>query len=243
MGTASAVIIAEGWLCERMLVAILSIRTVAHHFTPGGCRRTSDIRHTVSLRMKLRHAPIAIALAAAVTVGACGDEPTGNNNLDPTLAINPCDSAQTSAVGSNGFLMAGSGYQGQLVRLDADADIEFRYHGGGDDASIIYSMKDTVALPDDPAAVVVLDIHVPSSIAGTYSFNDQVGDSASYVRLQLIRSNLQPRSRVYRSTAGRIVLDTLVAGAQPFGRFCGTLRDSLSRAELAVMSGKFGWHD
>lgn len=186
--------------------------------------------------MKLRHSPLALALVAALAVGACGDDqPTGNNTLDPTLPVNPCDSARTPAVGLNGFVMSGSGYQGQLVRLDAAADVEFLHRT--DDATIIYSIRDTVAIADDPAAIVILDVHMPSGIPGTFPFNTDVGDAGSYVRLELRRRGTSPM--VYRSTEGKIQLDSLINGAQPFGRFCGTLQDSVSRARIALMSGHF----
>jgi hypothetical protein len=186
--------------------------------------------------MKLRLSPLALALVAAIAVGGCGDDqPTGNNNLDPTLALNPCDSAQTSAVGLNGFIMSGSGYQGQLVRLDAAADVEFLHRT--DDATIIYSIRDTVAIADDPGAIIILDVHMPSGFPGTYPFNTDVGDAGSYVRLELRRRGTAPK--VYRSTEGRIQLDSLVNGGQPYGRFCGTLQDTVSRAQMALMSGRF----
>ena len=186
--------------------------------------------------MKLRYSPLALLTAAALAIGACGDDPpTGNNNLDPTLPTNPCDSAATTAVQSNGFVMSGSGYQGQLVRFDVAPDVEFKYRP--DDAAIVYSIRDTVALADDPGATVIFDIHIPSANPGVYPFNNLVGDSAAYVRVELNRQGTA--RKVYRSTEGRIQFDSLVSGAQPYGRFCGILRDSISRAELAVMSGRF----
>jgi hypothetical protein len=190
--------------------------------------------------MKLRYSPLALLVVLALTIGACGDEePTGNNSLDPTLAINPCDSAQTSAVGDNGFVMSGSGYRGQLVRLDAAADVEFLHRT--DDASIIYSILDTVPLADDPSATVIIDIHLPSAVAGTYPFNTEVGDAASYARVELRRRGVA--TKVYRSIEGKIMLDSLIAGAQPFGRFCGTLQDSVSRSRIAIVSGRFASPD
>jgi hypothetical protein len=180
-------------------------------------------------------ARLHILAAAALLIAGCGDDtPTGNNNLDPTLPTNPCDSAMSSSVTANGFVMSGSGYQGQLVTLDASPDVEFKYRL--DDAAIVYSISDTVALPDDANARLIIDVHMPSTVPGVYPFNNQTGDSASYVRVELRRRNIA--TKVYRSTEGRITFDSLVQGAQPYARFCGLLQDSLSRSQIAIMGGR-----
>jgi hypothetical protein len=186
--------------------------------------------------MNLRYAsPLSLFAALAISIGACGDDPpTGNNNLDPTLPTNPCDSAMSPAVAQNGFVMSGTGYQGQLVRFDVAPDVQFDFTEF--DAAVIYSIDDTVALKDDPFARVTLDIHIPSTKTGTYPFNTLVGDSASYVRLELRRNGLP--TKVFRSLEGRIQLDSLVGGAQPYGRFCGILQDSVSRSQIGIMGGR-----
>ena len=194
--------------------------------------------------MKLSLSPFAALLVLALAVGACGDDaPTGNNNnnnLDPTLPTNPCDSGFSANVGPNGFIMSGSGYQGQIVRFtDFSRYLTFEEYGepGNENAAITFTIRDTVALPDDPNASMTFDIHLPSFRPNVYEFNNLVGDSAAYVRIALRRTGIG--DKVYRSTEGRFVLDSLVDGARAYGTFCGMLKDSVSRSQIAIMNGRF----
>ncbi|MBC8144986.1 MAG: hypothetical protein H7X80_05325 [bacterium] len=188
--------------------------------------------------MKLRYAPLAIILALIVSISACKEDPVSGTNLDPTLTTTPCDSADSPTVGTNGFIMSGTGYQGTLVKFaDFTRSVEFEFTPGG--AAIFYSITDTLAVGSDATTQMKVDFHIPSVELKAYPFNNLVGDSATYIRVELIQDGIG--KKIYKSQAGlgRITLDSVVGGARASGKFCGMLQDSTSRAQIALMSGHF----
>lgn len=175
-----------------------------------------------------------------VFVGACSDDsPTGNNQLDPTLTTTPCDSAYNPVVGTNGFIMSGTGFQGQLVKfVEFTRDVRYDFYDSTE-AAITYLIQDTLDLSGDPTTQIMVDWHFPKSAVGVYPFNSLVGDSATTFRLEFHQDVVG--RKVYRSMPGQgsITLDTVIGGAQYIGRFCGMLQDTSSRAQIAIMAGRF----
>lgn len=188
----------------------------------------------------LRYSPFVALAALALAVGACTeDQPTGNDTLDPTLPKNPCDSGYARSVGPNGFIMSGTGFQGQVVKfVDFNRTFETE-ESGPDSASLYYRIQDTLDIKGDPTTGITVEMHIQSYKPNTFEFNNEVGDPATYLRVELRQDGI--KTKVYRSIPGEghIVLDSMIAGARAYGRFCGLLQDSLSRAQIAVMNGRF----
>jgi hypothetical protein len=214
--------------------------------------------------MRKFYSLLLMAFVVALSAYGCGDDtPTDTNNPNPTdttkrcdtcgtvadsLPAQPCGVATDTSVGTNGFLLTGSGYRNMKVTLSPSArnparTVDFRYDDvSGDLIETEYTIRNRVAMAPGDSADVLLTMRIKGFASGTYRWDTGAtgGGGSNNVILEITRNGV---TRTWGSTVGQTIVTANPGNASPRGIFCGTVKEGSTGALMAITSGRFAAGD
>ena len=206
-------------------------------------------------------------LVALITYG-CGDDTPTNTTPNPkdttkttdttkcdtcgtvqdSLPAQPCGVATDTSIGTNGFILTGSGYRTQKINLTPSSfidtrTVDFRYDDvSGDLIETEYSIRNRAVIAPGDTADILLTMRVKGFTTGTYTWDAGAtgGGGSNNVILEITRHGV---TRTFGSTVGKTVVSANPGNASPRGTFCGLLKEGSTNALMAVTSGRFAAGD